>query len=181
MKNIIIDQIGETKIPQNNDKFFSIKKYDKWRYSLEIKFETVENLNYLNLFFILKSFVLNKEYPPYAICTSFTKENKHIISQKESITWFKNIDYYDFIDWINFKILHDSKYEPTENFYAIILIFSKDFIIVKEKENKIEDILSKIKPIYPWTPEWLNNFQNQIEKIKILEEEIKFYKSIFKK
>lgn len=181
MTNLLLDKKHSIQIPQNNNSFFEIKKNTKWQNSIIIQLNISEELNYINLFFIIKSFILNTEYPPYTICTSFIRNKREIITQKEQSSWFKNIDFYSFINWINFRLLNDSKYEPTDSFYGIIFIYSKDLIYLKEKEYVTENILEILKPIYPWTPEWLKFFQDQIEKIKLLEEELIYYKSIPKK
>jgi len=134
--------------------FFNINKYENWNYSLKISFSFEEPINYLNLFLIIKSYTLNKELPPYALCTLFTNEDgNEIITQRENIKWFIHLDYYSFINWINFRIEKDEKYNNEEKFYGLIIIYPKTLHYIKSKEIK-NDILEYLKPDYPWKPEW---------------------------
>lgn len=177
MENLIIAKNKTSNIPQNESAFFLIRKYDKWNYAIQIKFNFIEKIKYLNLYFIIKSFALSTQFPPYAICTVFKTENTEVITQRENIRWFKNIDYYNFCDWINFRIQNDVKYNTNEKFHCIIIVYSKSlcFLCANEFGDAFLDLL---KPNYPWNVKWLNNFKNEIEEIELLKAQLNYYKSI---
>jgi hypothetical protein len=173
---MVVDNKNKIKIPQNDKIFFKINKNKNWKYSIKIEFSYNEEINYFNLFLIIKSYVLNTSFPPYAICVSFIETNgKEIITEKNDIRWIKSIDYYQFEDWINFITEKQSKYERSDEFSGIILLFSKGLVEMYRIANPDIDILEHIKPDYPWKPDFLDKFSDQIETINILKEKIKYY------
>jgi hypothetical protein len=91
------------------------------------------------------------------------------------------MDYYSFLEWINFRIQNDSKYNETEDFYGILLLFPKGLSIIYNNVYKTNNFLSFLKPIYPWSIEWLNLFKNNLNKIFLLEQKIKAYEEMIKK
>ena len=107
-------------IPQNKKNFFVIKKDIKWKWSISISFNLNEEIEYLNLFLILKSYLYNDTITLYSIGTSFYNlENNSIITQKENIKFLKRMSYDEFLDWIGYRIRNDWKYNKSKNFYSI--------------------------------------------------------------
>jgi hypothetical protein len=177
-ENLILDSEKTTNIKKNEHEFFTIEKFNLWKHSIIVKFKISDKINYLNLFFILKSYVYYKKLPPYAICTAFKIKDDVIITQKTNIDWFLNIDYFMFKDWLEFRIKHDDKYNDKSEFFGIIFIYSKDLLSIYTKDQF--DILNILRPKYPWSDNWLEMFEKQINKIELLnakiqmlEEEIK--------
>lgn len=179
--NLIIDKKQKIKIPQNERLNYSINEYAEWKYAIQIKFSLTKPLNYLNLFLIIKSYVLNNKIPPHALCTVFKKENQNIITQKENVSWFIGADYYAFCEWINFRVLSDKKYNESEQFYSLVLLFPKGLLLLKNKEEGITNILRLLKPNYPWNIPCLDFFKHSIDAIALLQEKIKFYEKTIKK
>lgn len=171
----------EIKIPQNDKSFFKIERHENWKYAIKIKYVYTEEVNYFNLFLILKSYVLNTSFPPYAVCVSFIhQDKKEVVSEKSDIRWIKGVDFYGFVDWINFVSEKMSKYERSDDFNGIIILFSKSLCEMYQLENLDNNFLEKLKPNYPWEPDFINNFSDQIDSIKILKEKINYYEKIFK-
>jgi hypothetical protein len=173
MENCVIDYNNEINIPQNNKTNFIIKKDQIWNYSITIEFDITQKIDYLNLFFILKSYIHTSLIKAQTLSTVFTdKNNKIFVTQNENILTFRNMSFDYFLEWINYRITNDWKYNKTENFYLIKISFEKTIIKLKNKELNI-DILNLIKPIYPWDNKWLNFFSKNIEKLKLLEAKTK--------
>jgi hypothetical protein len=55
MNNCILDFQNEIKIPQNLKSNFIIQKSHNWNYSIEILLKIEEEIDFTNLFLILKS------------------------------------------------------------------------------------------------------------------------------
>jgi hypothetical protein len=181
MNNCIIDIDNKIKIYQNNELYFLIEKDSKWNYSIKISFSINEEINYLNLFLILKSYALNNICLTYAIGTCFYDINgKNIITQKESITQIKKMNFDNFVEWINYRIKNDWEYNKSKNFYAILIIFEKNLVILNNKKYGI-NILEHLKPTYPWKHEWIHYFEKSIEYTKMLEVKIKALEEELKK
>lgn len=162
------------KIPQNKDIFFKIKAHETWNNSIAITFKINENIDLFNLFFIIKSYTLTNFYTPYAICMMYKLENKIKVMEKEYIDKIKNMEYDYFEKWINYRIYNDWKYEENElnDEYTIIIQFTKTSIDRRDNELKKKTI-ELLKPIYPWTPLFLDSYKNKIETTKLLEKKIK--------
>ena len=139
-----------------------------WKWSLEIKFDIREEVNYFDLYLILKSYVWNNIIPCYSI--SFAKKDIHstlIICERENINKVKKLNYLDFEEWINWRIYSDKKYNVKSNFYYILLSFEKK--IIEEKNVNLNNFL----PIYPWKIEWMNFLSINENKIEFLENKLK--------
>lgn len=128
-------------------------------------------MNFFYLFLILKSYVLEKSITPFSFSVVI-KEYEIKVVEKNEIKWLINVDYTIFLDWINFRLKNDEKYNTKESFYQIMLIYSKSLIAVKNKEH-LCDFLIFLKPQYPWNNQILNMHEMQVSRIKILEEKLK--------
>lgn len=179
---MFLDLSNSIVIPQNEKTNFTITNPKTWKYSILVEFNIKEEVDYLNLFFILKSYALNSELPPYSFYSSYSKDNMIFVTEREKISWLIIIDFFSFKDWLDYRLKNDSKYrEENENFQGLMLTFPKHLIELYNKENKVENTLNYLKPIYPWSTLWLNNFKTSIDKIALLEKEIMFLKTTTKK
>jgi hypothetical protein len=151
-ENLVLDNEKKINIWKNENEFFTIEKFDLWKYSIILKFQISDKINYLNLFFILKSYIYYKKLPPYAVCTVFKIKNDMVITQKTNINWFLNMDYFMFKDWLEFRLKSDNKYSNESEFFGIILIYSKDLLNIYSKDQP--NILEILKPKYPWSDNW---------------------------
>ncbi len=177
MENCILDIEKKIQIPQNEKIYFKIEK-SNFKYSIDIKFDISKEINYINLFFIIKSFFYTNICKATLLKTSFINNNdKLIITQSENILNFKNISFEEFINWINFRIQNDWEYEIKSNLYSITILFDKKTVILRENIEKIE-IMSNLKPNYFWSEDWLSFFEKSIEKLKLLEIKIEKQKKI---
>jgi hypothetical protein len=174
MNNCILDFKNVIKIHQNSSDFFDITTEEKWKYTIIVKFNIAKSINKLNLFFIIKSYLTNNVVKAHTICTAVkTEDGLLIITQKDNILKFKNMDYYMFLEWINFRIEVDSRYTQKDTFYAIFIFFSKPLCDLNNKLYKQKNILEYLRPNYPWKKNWIDKFNDSIEKILLLEEKIK--------
>jgi hypothetical protein len=181
MTNCIVDYDDSVRIPQNEEDFFLIEKSKTWKHSIQISFNMNHTIDYLNLFFILKSYALDNFCPCYAFGTSFLSlNNKMIITQKESIDFIKKTNFDKFSEWINYRIKNDWEYEKRNNFYSLLLVFEKNLITLNNQKYDT-DLIAKWKPKYPWTPEWVKYFEKSMEYTKFLEEKIKSLENELKK
>jgi hypothetical protein len=99
MNNCILDYDNKIKIPQNKNKFFIIEKNKEWVNSIVVSFDINETVDYVNLFFILKSYALGNHYLVYSIGTSFYDLNsKTIITQKENSRYINRMLFDDFVE-----------------------------------------------------------------------------------
>lgn len=175
MENCFLDLEKKIKIPQNSECFFGIEKDTNWKYCIKITFDLSKEIDYLNLYLIIQSYVNSKKYPIFQISTFFYDKNLKIaISRKESINSLKKISFESFMEWINENVLRDELYEKNElksNLYGFILMFDKKLIYLLEQKIKI-DISENLKPNYPWSENWLNFFKNSIEYTNFLEKKI---------
>lgn len=155
-------------IPQNQNTFYTIQKSFIWKNSIEIKFNLDQEIDYLNLYFILKSYSLNTINPVFGLSLCFKDlKSKLVIVQNENNSFIKKMNYASFIDWISYRIANDWKYEKSENFMYIILMFNKNLTILNNNKYSI-DVLDAFLPIYPWTEEWYDYFKKNIDTIEIL-------------
>lgn len=140
-----------------------------------------EELDYLNLFFIIKSYLHSNICKAYSIKTVFTdKDKKKKISESESMLTIKNMNYYQFYEWVNFRIKNDWTYNDSSDFYSFRILFERSIVkLLNEKEGL--DVLEVIKPQYPWNKDWLNFFEKTIEREKILEKKIIYLENLVKK
>lgn len=172
-QNCILDENNIINIPQNELQYFIIKKSKNWKNSIDIEFDIKKDIDILNLFIIIKSYIKNIEFFCFKICTIVKKNDDEIfITENLMINQFIKMSYWDFEKWLLEKIYSESKYiSDNKDLYAITLSFQKKIIDgLNLKYNK--DVLEYLKPIYPWKKEIfeeinIKNYikENDIEKI----------------
>lgn len=172
-QNCILDENNIIKIPQNELQYFIIKKSKNWKNSIDIEFDIKKDIDILNLFIIIKSYIKNIEFFCFKMSTIVKKNDDEIfITENLMINQFIKISYWDFEKWLLEKIYSESKYiSDNKDLYAITLSFQKKIIDgLNLKYNK--DVLEYLKPIYPWKKEIfeeinIKNYikENDIEKI----------------
>jgi hypothetical protein len=85
------------RIPQNSLSFFLIEKNTLWKDSVKISFKLNEEINFLNLFFIITSYFNTNFAHCTNLCTVFKdKHSDLIVSQNENVLKFKNMNFMDF-------------------------------------------------------------------------------------
>ena len=172
-QNCILDENNIIKIPQNELQYFIIKKSKNWKNSIDIEFDIKKDIDILNLFIIIKSYIKNIEFFCFKMSTIVKKNDDEIfITENLMMNQFIRMSYWDFEKWLLEKIYSESKYiSDNKDLYAITLSFQKKIIDgLNLKYNK--DVLEYLKPIYPWKKEIfeeinIKNYikENDIEKI----------------
>lgn len=172
-QNCILDENNIIKIPQNELQYFIIKKSKNWKNSIDIEFDIKKDIDILNLFIIIKSYIKNIEFFCFKMSTIVKKNDDEIfITENLMMNQFIRMSYWDFEKWLLEKIYSESKYiSDNKDLYAIMLSFQKKIIDgLNLKYNK--DVLEYLKPIYPWKKEIfeeinIKNYikENDIEKI----------------
>ena len=169
-ENCLLDKEKKIKIPQNNKSDFVISKSNEWINSIDIEFNPKEEIDILNLFLIVKSFIKNIEFFCYKMATIIKKENEDIIiTENLLMNQFMKMSYWDFENWIIDKLHIDSKYmEEDKCLYSIRLSFQKKIIEGLNKKYN-EDVLKYLKPIYPWKNIILDelNIKNYIKELEL--------------
>ena len=172
-QNCILDENNIIKIPQNELQYFIIKKSKNWKNSIDIEFDIKKDIDILNLFIIIKSYIKNIEFFCFKMSTIVKKNDDEIfITENLMMNQFIKMSYWDFEKWLLEKIYSESKYiSDNKDLYAITLSFQKKIVDgLNLKYNK--DVLEYLKPIYPWKKEIfeeinIKNYikENDIEKI----------------
>ncbi len=131
----------------NDNEFYNIKK-NKWNNSFDIEFETnVNNLNLLNLYLILKSYIYNSNLIiKNMFIYGYEDENKNnvILLKQLDIHILYKINFLDFVSLIYNINIYENNYINTMNICGIRIIF------YSSSSNEL------LEPIYPWSKEWLN-------------------------
>lgn len=172
MNNCCIDIEEKIKIPQNFKKSFIIDKSRNWKYAIRIKIDLNDDIDFINLFLILKSYALNQDLPAYAFAVCFEDETKTIVAEKQGISFLKKISYENFTEWLSFRLKNDSKYDNKDNFYCLLILYNKNLIFLKNKDLSY-DSLQHLRPEYPWSDEWLSYFSKSLDTIEILQKKVK--------
>ena len=73
-ENCILDEKYIIKIPQNDIGYFKISKSKTWKNSIDIGFNIKEEIDILNLFIIVKSYIKNIEFFCFKISTVIKKK-----------------------------------------------------------------------------------------------------------
>lgn len=187
--NCVLDLENKILIPQNNLKFLDINISKEWKYSIDIIFES-NDINFLNLYLSVFSYIKNIEFFCYRISTIVINKDKNdtIITENQLMNRFLNYNLWEFEDWLRTRITEDKKYSINDNevVNGIRISFQKNIIEglnVKYNTNT----LKYLKPIYPWKIEVLEqnkiNISKEIrlnETIKSLKEKIKLLESKIK-
>jgi hypothetical protein len=177
-ENCILDYDCVIKIPQNEKKIFNIKKSENWKNSIDIEFDIKEEINILNLFIIIKSYIKNIEFFCFKMSTIVKKKENIFVTENLMINQFIKMSYWDFEIWIIDKIYSETRYiSEEEDLYAIRVSFQKKIIEGLNSKYK-KDVLEYLKPSYPWKKDIIEDLklknyikESEIEKIiKKLEE-----------
>lgn len=156
--------INNLKISKNNEipnfkNFFNIKKSDYWDYSIEIKINIIDELDIINLYSIIKSYIFNNILPCYSIATGTSDNDKYIIFNKSNLKQISKMSLNDFIEWYDFSLNYVKKYENKDNIIIFLIIFEKTICNIK----KIN--LNELKPDYPWNENWIRYINLPSEKM----------------
>lgn len=180
----IIDLENKINIPKNENEFFKIEKSETWSFCIEIFFNMREEIIYSNLYLTILSYAKDDFFLATHIGCSFkTKNDKKIITDNINIKKIKNQNYYEFLDWIKFRIEKDWKYDMEESFYSILIFFEKTTCEMRNEKEKI-DCLKFLKPIFPWRENilnLLNDNEKLLNKIKNLERKNKILLEVIEK
>ena len=172
-ENCILDEKNIIKIPQNDIENFNISKSKTWKNSIDIGFNIKEEIDILNLFIIVKSYIKNIEFFCFKMSTVIKKKEEDIfITENLMLNQFIKMSYWEFEKWLLEKIHYDSKYiSDDKDLYAITIFFQSKIIEGLNLKYK-KDVLNILKPIYPWKQEILQEIniknyikENEIEKI----------------
>lgn len=173
INNLIVDKEFKVLIPQNMNTNYVIKKSSYWKNSIEIGFIFSEEIDYINLYLILKSYCLSTIWPVVYVCPSIlNKKDEIVVFQKESPSFIKNIDFIKFKEWISYRLLDQEHYEKSEefmNYYSILLIFNENIVYLELMRDN--DILSWLKPNYPWNDQIINFFEKDISNLELVKKQ----------
>jgi len=92
-ENCILDYDCVIKIPQNEKKIFNIKKSENWKNSIDIEFDIKEEINILNLFIIIKSYIKNIEFFCFKMSTIVKKKENIFVTENLMINQFIKMSY----------------------------------------------------------------------------------------
>lgn len=152
-------------IPQNNENFFIFKK-DSWNFSINIFFDHSQEINIINLFFIVKLYTNRPEIllSYIYICAESLAEDKVSVFRSISIKKLQKMQYIDFEFFINELLSNDETYLESYKYYGLKLIFHPLSPFWKEGE---------IYPIFPWDSSLYKTYfggfirnENEIQKLK---------------
>lgn len=149
-ENCMLDEKNIIKIPQNDLEYFKIEKSKDWKNSIDIELNIKKEINILNLFIIIKSYIKNIEFFCFKMSTIVKKSENIFITENLMINQFLKMNYWDFEQWLLEKIYLENKYVSEEkDLYAIRISFQKKIIEgLNSKYDK--DVLKYLKPVYPW-------------------------------
>lgn len=122
-----------------------------------------EEINYLNLYIIIKSYLSSLIYPFVEITVRIKKNNEDIITERINSSIILEMSYFDFQKWAQRRINYDLKYLNESVFYSFS--FMSNRYVVEEND------LLVIRPIYPWNEKILKEIKS-IEIKEILDKEI---------
>ena len=170
--NCILDKKEQIKIPQNKNKHFMIEKSKEWAYCIDI-LTSKEEIDILNLFLIIKSYIRNMEFYCYKMSVIIIKKELKdtIITENMMLNYFIKVSYWEFENWFMDRLHNDLKYiTQKEDLYGFRIVFQSKIIEGLNKKYN-EDVLEILKPIYPWKDEILKSYKIDITEIEIIKEE----------
>ena len=150
--NLIIDKKKQKNIPQNSLSFFKIIKSDNWKNTVDLYIDIRKEIDYINLFIIMKSYLLSSIYPFTELIIRIKKNDESIVTERVNSSIFLKMSYYEFQKWSQYRINYDLKYYREGDFYSFSFISNS--YLVKEED------LHYIKPDYPWKDEILNEIRS---------------------
>jgi len=170
--NCILDKKNQVKIPQNKNRYFKIEKSKEWSNCIDI-LTSKEEIDILNLFLIIKSYIKNMEFYCYKMSIVILKKelNDTIITENMMLNYFIKISYWEFENWFIDRLHNDLKYiTEKEDLYGFRIVFQSKIIEGLNKKYN-EDVLEILKPIYPWKYEILESYKIDITEIEIIKKE----------
>ena len=170
--NCMLDKKEQIKIPQNKNKYFMIEKSKEWAYCIDILISK-EEIDILNLFLIIKSYIRNMEFYCYKMSVIIIKKELKdtIITENMMLNYFIKVSYWEFENWFMDRLHNDLKYvTQKEDLYGFRIVFQSKVIEGLNKKYN-EDVLEILKPIYPWKDEILKSYKIDITEIEIIKEE----------
>ena len=170
--NCMLDKKEQIKIPQNKNKYFMIEKSKEWAYCIDI-LTSKEEIDILNLFLIIKSYIRNMEFYCYKMSVIIIKKELKdtIITENMMLNYFIKVSYWEFENWFMDRLHNDLKYvTQKEDLYGFRIVFQSKIIEGLNKKYN-EDVLEVLKPVYPWKDEILKSYKIDITEIEIIKEE----------
>jgi len=170
--NCVLDKTNYVKIPQNKDKYFKIEKSKEWSNSIDV-LTWKEEIDILNLFLIIKSYIRNMEFYCYKMCVIILKKELKdtIITENMMLNYFIKINYWEFEAWFIDRLHNDIKYvTEKEDLYGFRIVFQSKIIEGLNKKYN-EDVLEILKPAYPWKKEILDTYKIQLTEIELIKKE----------
>ncbi len=163
------------KIPISDKNFFVIHPSSTWSYSVEIKVDTNEDVNLINLYLILKAYVLNTIVPCTVIAVAWKDSHDEcIVLEHMLIYYLKRMSFYKFCEWYDWRIeeglnQHYQQKRKDEVIYFIITL-EKNILLLKNIN------LEFLKPEYPWDDIVVKNLINQEESSEYFHKKIELLK-----
>jgi hypothetical protein len=154
-----------SKIQQNSEKDFIIKK-SNWEYSIDILFNHKENINLVNLYGIVKSYLYDESYLiNFFLVISIEKLDDKNMNKFHylEINKLKKMNFLNFEDFFLKLYDNDFNYIKTSEYYGFRVVFFKESYFWK---NKL------IYPLFPWEKSPL---KNELNSFNINEKEIQNY------
>ena len=170
--NCILDKKNQVKIPQNKNRYFKIEKSKEWSNCIDV-LTSKEEIDILNLFLIIKSYIKNMEFYCYKMSIIILKKelNDTIITENMMLNYFIKISYWEFENWFIDRLHNDLKYiTEKEDLYGFRIVFQSKIIEGLNKKYN-GDVLEILKPIYPWKDEILKSYKIDITEIEIIKKE----------
>lgn len=128
----------------NNKYYIEIKK-NSWKNSLDLLFIDVDMCEYINLFLLLKSYLVSTKlivYKMYIILIN-NEYNSIIIYKNINIYLLYKMNFIEFFEWYKNNFEYDYEYVKKHQICGIRIVFNSD-----NNDN--------IFPIYPWNENWKN-------------------------
>lgn len=103
----MLDYFNEISIPQNKKSAFTIKN-SEWRHSIDIGINICEDIDFVNLFLIVNSYLYSNLVKSCGLLTVFRdREGGMRVSQSEYMINIKGMSFHEFYDWMRFRIEND--------------------------------------------------------------------------
>lgn len=162
--NLCYDEQSSIQIPQNDSTFFIIKKSIFYKNAIDIFFDINEKIDFVNFFFIIKSFSNNLIFlPKMFLITIKNQDERGVVTFNQDPFFFKQMTYAKFVKWVIAQIENDKFYINNEKLYFIsVVMFS-----TKPIDNLV--------PKYPWKKEIIDVFYKNIN------EELNYEKLLLEK
>ena len=170
--NCVLDIKKQVKIPQNKNKYFIIEKSKEWPNCIDI-LTSKEEIDVLNLFLIIKSYIRNMQFYCYKMSVIIVKKESKdtIITENMMLNYFLKASYWEFENWFMDRLHNDLKYiTQKEDLYGFRIVFQSKIIEGLNKKYN-EDVLEILKPVYPWKDDILKSYKIDITEIEIIKEE----------